>query len=83
MYYNNAMLDDLSVKEVIEIIQNENGWFVELEDFKEACNDKHLEVPVLNREYAVVYRNDEDEEYIVRFGGTERTIIIASVEEAM
>ena len=67
-----------------EIIKNieELGWFGRLEDFMVACEDMGLEVAEINSEYAVIVTEDYETEFIVYFGGTERTITIKEVVEA-
>ena len=66
---------------LMEIIE-QNGWFGSLEDFKFECEERELEVEELNNEYAVVYDEYGDDECIVYFGGTERTITVKKIIEA-
>ena len=61
------------------------GWFSRMEELVEALEDLGLEVLEANREYVVVgYEEDEEDEedvqLILHIGGTENTIIIASVD---
>lgn len=60
------------------------SWFGRMEDLTEELEDMGLEVLEANCEY-VVAGYEEDGDYIqliLRLGGTARTIIITSVEEA-
>lgn len=66
---------------LLEIIE-ENGWFGDLEDFRFECEEKELVVEELNHEYAVVCDEEYEEEFIVYFGGTTRTITIDKIVEA-
>ncbi|MSB19098.1 hypothetical protein [Flavonifractor plautii] len=58
------------------------GWFSRMEELVEALEDLGLEVLEANREYVVVgYEEDEEDvQLILHIGGTENTIIIASVD---
>ena len=58
------------------------GWFSIMEELVEALEDLGLEVLEANREYVVVgYEEDEEDvQLILHIGGTENTIIIASVD---
>lgn len=60
------------------------SWFGRMEDLTEELEDMGLEVLEANYEYVVVgYEEDGDYiQFILRLGGTARTIIITSVEEA-
>lgn len=71
----------MDIIEKINQISEEYGWFARHADFIEVCHDEGLEVPDINSEYAVV-TDEDDNECIVYFGGTERTIIIEKVKEA-
>lgn len=57
-------------------------WFSRMEELVEALEDLGLEVLEANREYVVVgYEEDEEDvQLILHIGGTENTIIIASVD---
>jgi len=72
----------MTVEERIQKVENENGgWFGNVLDINDALKEENLDVLEINAEYAVVTdEDDEDEQYLIRFGGTTRTIIIASVE---
>jgi hypothetical protein len=58
------------------------GWFSRMKELVEALEDLGLEVLEANREYVVVgYEEDEEDvQLILHIGGTENTIIIASVD---
>ena len=58
------------------------GCFSRMEELVEALEDLGLEVLEADREYVVVgYEEDEEDvQLILHIGGTENTIIIASVD---
>lgn len=58
-------------------------WFSDLGEMVEDIIEKGYEVLEANRECIVVQAlEEEDVQYILTLGGTERTIYIADIEEA-
>lgn len=59
-----------------------NGWYGRLDDMKEDIEELGYEVIEMNREYISCYSEEEDDtEYVIKLGGTERTIIAESIRE--
>ena len=75
--------DMMTCYEKLERIDRENGWFGRLNDFVKCCDEDGLLVSEINSEYACVMDLDDDQdECLVYFGGTERTITIEKIKEA-
>ena len=60
-----------------------NNWWGRLEELVEEIEDMGYEVLEQNREYITCWSEDDDsdEQYQIRLGGTERTIIVEEIEE--
>lgn len=57
-------------------------WFSNLEELVEHIEEQGYEVLEANREYVDVLDEEEENQYTVYLGGTERTIFIKSIELA-
>lgn len=67
--------------EVLEKLEQLQGQFwTRLDELVEDIEDTGVEVVDSNREYIEVVYEDE-ETYVIRLGGTERTIVIDKIEE--
>lgn len=65
----------------LEVLKND--WYGRLEDIVEEIEELGYEVLEANGEYITCWEenSDDDTEYIIRLGGTERTITVEEIRE--
>ena len=69
-------------KRALNNISDRNGWVGRIEDLEEELEDEGFSVEESNREYVVVSdnRNEQDTQFVLRLGGTERSITIDDIK---
>lgn len=60
-----------------------NNWWTRLDELVGEIEEMGYGVLEQNREYIVCFdeEDDSDEQYQIRLGGTERTIVVEEIEE--
>ncbi len=69
------------MNEILKLEELKNDWYGRLEDLTEEIEERNFEIYEATTEYISCASKETDAEYIIRLGGTERTITIESIRE--